>query len=47
MRGPRDTEHFGSAHDQVELQAAEAIGMPRDHQAEDPQVRASPPRPGI
>jgi hypothetical protein len=28
MRGPRDTEHSGSAHDQVELQAAETIGMP-------------------
>jgi hypothetical protein len=45
MPGPRDTEPFGSAHDQVELQAAEAIGMSRGRQAQDPRVRASPPRP--
>jgi hypothetical protein len=28
-RGSRDTEHFGSAHDEVELEAAEALGMSR------------------
>jgi hypothetical protein len=28
-RGSRDIEHFGSAHDEVELEAAEALGIPR------------------
>jgi hypothetical protein len=34
--GSRDIEHFGAAHDEVELEAAEALGVPRDHLPEDP-----------
>ena len=43
-RGSRDIEHFGPAHDVVELDAAEALGMLRDHLPEDPRVRPSSPR---
>jgi hypothetical protein len=43
-QGSRDTGHFGPAHDVVELEAAETLGMPRDHLPEDPRVRASSSR---
>jgi hypothetical protein len=40
LRGSWDIEHFGPAHDEVEL---EALGMPGDHLPEDPRARASSP----
>jgi hypothetical protein len=43
--GARDIEPFGSAHDVVELQAAEALGTRRNHRPDDPQLRASSPGP--
>jgi hypothetical protein len=30
-RGSRDIEHVGPAHDEVELETAEALGMSGDH----------------
>jgi hypothetical protein len=46
-RGSRDIEHFGPAHDVVELEAAETLGMPRGHLPEDRRVRASPALAGV
>jgi len=43
-RCSRDIEYFGPARDVVKLEAAEALGMPRDHLPGDPRVRASSPR---
>jgi len=43
-RGSRDIEHFEPAHDEVELEAAEALSMSGDHVPDDPRVRASSPR---
>jgi hypothetical protein len=36
--GSRDVAHFGPAHDGVEPEAAEVLGMPRDQLAEDRRV---------
>jgi len=42
-RCSRDIEYFGPARDVVKLEAAEALGMPRDQLPDDPRVRASSP----